>query len=139
MKTFIELTDFWRPERTEYVNPSEVARIEPYDETEDFYKDETKEVTKEVTRVVRHLLFFKKDIKETVTLEETQSVLESTVSRKGSLIYMKNKGKTFVGESPEDVLAMIENSLNSKSLEIPKWSETIESKRNKKSKKGARK
>lgn len=133
MKTFIELTDFWNPERLEYLDPLEIARIEPHEETETTYQAVTKTI-----RRFRFINFWRKDV--------TENVVESSTILTGSIVYMKNAGRTYVSESPMTIIGYAKSALKdtennhreSRRKSLAMWTETIKSKLEKKAK-GVRK
>lgn len=89
----LELTDGVNDtEAKEYADVDSIARIEPFEFKEEIYEKETQSVG-----------FLWNQRTEEVSVYKGKKV------RTGSILYMKGKGRTFVKESPQQIIEMIKN------------------------------
>lgn len=90
----IELTDFFGTGTKEYLNPDLIARIEAYTQ-EDVQWETVKRTTS------GFLGLFSKTVDD--------KLFKGTDVKNGSLVYMKNKGQTYVKETPQEIIEIIKN------------------------------
>lgn len=90
MARFLKLTDgrVFAAGLEEYVEVDQISRIETHQRKEYVAKAEKRKVS----------LFKRKDV-----------TVDKTYTYDGAIVFMKNKGKTYVKESPSQIIEMIKN------------------------------